>query len=164
GATVAVGHRTFVTADGGGGLFDACPPATCDDEGRFALAAVPREGALLRVTPASGNSYLVPVELVEGHTVELSRPETSLVEVRADHLDAPHTAHVEDAAGRIVPVRPVVAGAHGAVEIVESVGGRLPLLLVPASSRAIVVTRPDGTHVVLEVTPAAGRYAPVRMR
>ncbi|MEM1448315.1 MAG: RNA polymerase sigma factor [Planctomycetota bacterium] len=164
GATVAVAHRTFVTADGGGGLFDAGPPASCDDQGRFALEAVPREGALLRVTLVSDESYLVPVELVEDGQVELTMPQTSLMEVRSGYLESSHTAHVEDAGGRIVPVRPVAPGAHDATEIVESSGGRLPLLLVPASARAVVVTRPDGTHEVLDVTPLVGGYVPVRMR
>ncbi|MEM9802463.1 MAG: hypothetical protein AAGA20_19195, partial [Planctomycetota bacterium] len=166
GATVTVVHRTFVNADGGGGLYDSGPGAACDDEGRFALEVVPREGAALDVRLASGTRFLVPVELIgDAPDVELEAPATAILDVRCPHLDDAHTLHVEDAAGRILPIRPLVAGGSGATrEVVESEGGRFRTTLVPPSAAAAVVVRPDGAHIVLPFEPAAGSIVHVRLR
>lgn len=166
GATVAIAHRTFATASGEGGLFDAGPAVTCDETGSFRLENAPTEGAFLSVTLASGDEYVVPVELIpRGVSATIQRPELCLLEVRSRYLDpsaGAWTLQVESASGRVLGVTGLMN--QRTVESIEAVDGRFPMLMVPASATAAVVIAPGGSATVLPVATVPGGRRSVEMR
>ncbi|MEM8710236.1 MAG: hypothetical protein AAGG01_04740, partial [Planctomycetota bacterium] len=166
GATVTVVHRTFATASGTGGLFDAGPAVTCDEGSRFRIENVPTEGAFLSVTLASGDEYVVPVELISrGVDAEIVRPQACLLEVRTPYLarsGGAWTLQVESASGRVLGVEALTSQQR--IETIEAVNGRFPMLMVPATATAAVIIAPGGSATVLPLNAAPGGRRSLQLR
>ena len=141
GARVAVVLPTFV-ARGGGSLTESCAPTVTDSKGRFELASVPTEHALIEIEVGDARAA-VPVEFADGDELVLS-----LSPRRAISIAAPRAQEGDQIVGRDGAGRAVRFAAWGADPSAEDLGTSLPArarveVSVAASTAELLLVR-DG--------------------